>query len=370
MGPKSASTTSPGRRGRASTKGVTANTGTKISVEIPKSEDAVAAESSSCLDGALRFILLAVCSLLLSTVLFSLSIPVTKGDLAWTSKRLDSWKDVIVLLAWRVIELAVPWFAGYDAWDALCFIGLIHLPTYSLLLNFYNIRPTTIVTVATITTMSCIIPFSYWRPLSAVHSGSGPAVNRAILSDRLTTIYTTVASTLVYTIALYFSLSTWLPAHLVSHFVGLPDISAAHAGPKGLVSLFLSLLPAGYGSRDLLFVTSASQPQEKKVEQKTTRRRLRSSDSREEQDEQEQQEESCFTSLYKKGWLGLPPSLRTLISRSVALALMTLANTFVQLGGTISGVEPKGALGWGAIWSLATLINTGLYAWIQEANGM
>ncbi|EGD94934.1 hypothetical protein TESG_02432 [Trichophyton tonsurans CBS 112818] len=366
MGPKSASTTSPGKRGRPSTKAGTTS-GTKVSVEVPIPKDAVARETSAfSLESMLHFALLAGSSLLLSTALFSLSVPITKGDLAWTSKRLDSWRDVMVLLAWRVIELAVPWFSGYDAWDALCFIGLIHLPAYSLLLNFYNIRPTTIIAVATFTILSCTIPFSYFRPLGPAHSGS-PAANRAILADRLTTAYITVASTLVYTTFIYLSFVTWLPTHLVTYFNGLPDITAAHAGPKGFVSLFLSLLPAGYGTRDLLFVTSASQPPEKQVEPKTTRRRLRSSDSRKE--EEEQRDESCIASLYKKAWLGLSPALRTLISRSLALALMTLTNTFVQLAGTISGVEPKGALGWGSIWSLATLVNAFFYGWVQEASG-
>ncbi|EFQ98102.1 hypothetical protein MGYG_01140 [Nannizzia gypsea CBS 118893] len=366
MGPKSASTTSPGKRGRPTKTGSASST--KVSVEVPAPKHAVARESSSCcLESVLNFAILAGSSLLLSTALFSLSVPITKGDLAWTSKRLDSWRDVTALLAWRIIELAVPWFSGYDAWDTLCFIGLIHLPAYSLLLNFYNIRPTTIITVATITVLSCTIPFSYFRPLGPAHSGS-PAASRAILADRLTTAYTTVASTLVYTILIYLSFVTWLPTHLVTYFTGLPDISAAHAGPKGFVSLFLSLLPAGYGARDLLFVASASQPPEQKAELKTTRRQLRSSDSR--KDEEEQGEESCIASLYKKAWLGLSPSLRTLISRSVVLAIMTLANTFVQLAGTISGVEPKGALGWGSIWSIATLSNAVLYGWIQEASGL
>ncbi|KAF3491588.1 uncharacterized protein GIQ15_01105 [Arthroderma uncinatum] len=363
MGPKSASTTSPRRRGRPTSKETT-TTSTKT-VAVPKSKDIAVAETS-CFDSALKFTLLTASSLLLSSALFSLSIPITKGDLAWTSKRLDTWKDVVALLSWRVLELGIPWFSGYDAWDVSCFIGLIHLPTYSLLLNFYNIRPTTILTVAAITTLSCTIPFSYFRPLSAAHSGGVTTANRAILSDRLTTIYTTVASTLVYTLVLYLSFATWLPVHLVTYFTGLPDISAAHAGAKGFLSLFLSLLPAGYGTRDLLFVTSASQPQEKKIEKKTTRRRLRSADS---QVEEDLQEDSCIASLYKKAWLGLSPNLRVLISRSAVLALMTLANTFVQLGGTINGVEPKGALGWGATWSLATLINAALYGWIQEANG-
>lgn len=114
MGPKSASTASPGKRGRPSTKAGT-TPGTKVSVEVPIPKGAVARETSSfSLESVLHFALLAGSSLLLSTALFSLSVPITKGDLAWTSKRLDSWRDVMVLLAWRVIELAVPWFSGYD----------------------------------------------------------------------------------------------------------------------------------------------------------------------------------------------------------------------------------------------------------------
>ena len=61
-----------------------------------------------------RFLLVSFCSLGLSTVLFSLSVPITQGDLAWTSKHLDSWWHVCGFLAWRIVEIGTFWALGYD----------------------------------------------------------------------------------------------------------------------------------------------------------------------------------------------------------------------------------------------------------------
>lgn len=61
-----------------------------------------------------RYSSLVICSLALSTGLFSLSSQITQGDLAWTSRQYDSWWGIGGLLAWRTAELTVVWLSGYD----------------------------------------------------------------------------------------------------------------------------------------------------------------------------------------------------------------------------------------------------------------
>ena len=67
-----------------------------------------------CARSFYKFLVATICSLGLSTVLFSWAIPITRGDLAWTSKHLDSWWHVAGLMAWRVVEIGVPWMLNYD----------------------------------------------------------------------------------------------------------------------------------------------------------------------------------------------------------------------------------------------------------------
>lgn len=63
-----------------------------------------------------EFVATTLASLGLSTVLFSLSVPITQGDLAWTSKHLDSWVYVAALLGWRILEIGAAWMLEFDGW--------------------------------------------------------------------------------------------------------------------------------------------------------------------------------------------------------------------------------------------------------------
>ena len=134
------------------------------------------------------------------------------------------------------------------------FLFLTHLPTYSLLSFFYGIRPTSALIAYGVTIVSTALPFALLRRPSSVHDLSrAPAdavAHRNILQDKTITIFTTLLATSVFSVVLYASYATWLPTQLVIHFEGLPDISAAHAGPAGLPVLFLTLLPAGWAARD------------------------------------------------------------------------------------------------------------------------
>lgn len=204
------------------------------------------------------------------------------------------------------------------------------------------------------------VPFVLLRQPRSVHRlSSAPAEsvpNRAILQDRPTAIYTSVAATAVYAVVLYVSFATWLPAYLVTHFEGIPDIRTLHAGVEGFPVLFLSLLPAGYAARDFLFVSSAGWSAE--------------SDWRKSESPEDRQDEYLICTVYRHTWGALSKKARILITRTVILAVMVVANTVVQGAGTIKGVSIEGAAGWGAIWAVGTLIIGLTYGWIEAVEGV
>lgn len=233
----------------------------------------------------------------------------------------------------------------------MSFVGLINLPTYVLLYSFYGLRPTTILTVAAINILSTAIPFFYFRPRNFLHSLK-TLFERPILTDRPIAIYTTIVATAVYTTALYLSFATWLPSFLVVHFEGLPSLEIVYEGAKSLIPMFIGLLPAGYATRDFLFVSSTGQPFAEHRGPAYV----------------EHQGELFVTSLYRKYWVTLAEKQKTLIIRTAVLASMIFANTVVQLVGTINGVKTDGAVGWASIWSAAAMTNGLMYGWIDAAD--
>jgi hypothetical protein len=68
----------------------------------------------SQIPASLRFPLVVILSFTLSSVLFSIVAEVTAGDLAAISKHTESWAEISGLLGWKVVQLAVCWFGGFD----------------------------------------------------------------------------------------------------------------------------------------------------------------------------------------------------------------------------------------------------------------
>lgn len=309
-----------------------------------------------------RLLLVVVSSLALSSTLFTLTSRITLGELRFVSKHLEEWWEVWGLVAWKAVEVGLAWVLGFDGRDVLNFSFLTNLPTYMLLASFYGLRPTTILASFAIVLFSTAVPFVFLRKPSLVHnlSRAHPAAvsNRSILQDWGITIYTTVLATAIYTVNLYLSYETWLPAKLVVHFEKLPNISKVHAGPAGLPLLFASLLPAGWAARDFLFVSSTGTPasRDDKVE------KSESSTSK--------QGEYLVCAIYRKTWGTLSRRTRVLVSRTVVLAAVTMINTFIQIAGTIRGASFEGASAWGFVWTLGTLIVGLVYRWIEAVDGL
>ncbi|KAJ5551042.1 hypothetical protein N7535_001016 [Penicillium sp. DV-2018c] len=302
-----------------------------------------------------RFVLVVLSSLAVSSVLFTFTSGLTVGDLGPISKHLEEWWEVAGLIGWRAIEVGLAWILGYDGRDVASFLFLTHLPTYSLLTFFYGIRPTSALITIGVTIASTALPFALLRRPSSVHdlshTPSDAVANRNILQDKITTIFTALLGSSIFTVVLYASYATWLPARLVVHFEGLPDISAAHAGPAGLPALFLTLLPAGWAVRDFLFVSSTGYST--RATQSTCC-----------------EGSSLAGRICRDTWGKLSTKARILISRSIVLAIGIQLNTIVQLAGTVRDVSIEGAATWGAVWASAVAVTGAAFAWIEGVDGV
>ncbi|KAL2827081.1 hypothetical protein BDW59DRAFT_171607 [Aspergillus cavernicola] len=309
-----------------------------------------------------RFFLVIISSLALSSTLFTLTSRVTLGELGHVSKHFEEWWEVGGLMGWKAVEVGLAWMMGLDGRDVLSFSFLIHLPTYALLSLFYNLRPTTILASYAIVLFSTAVPFSLLRNPTLVHNLSRAPLtavsNRGIIQDWAITLYTTIMATAVYTVTLYLSYETWLPPQLVIYFESLPNISKVHAGPAGLPMLFISLLPAGWAARDFLFVSSAGTPA------------VPGSDMEKGKSTKPKQGEYLAYTIYRKTWGALSCRTKVLVSRTAVLATVLLANTVIQVAGTINGASSKGATAWGFVWTLATSIVGLTYGWIEAVDGL
>ncbi|KAI9369103.1 hypothetical protein BJX61DRAFT_536717 [Aspergillus egyptiacus] len=308
-----------------------------------------------------RFLLVIIGSLALSSTLFTVTSPVTLGELGRVSRHLEQWWEVGGLMVWKAAEVGLAWLMGFDGRDVLAFNFLIHLPTYTLLSSFYGLRPTTILTSYAIVLFSSAIPFLFLRNPTLVHNLSrapkAAVSNRGILQDWAITLYTTVVAAAIYTVVLYLSYETWLPAQLVLHFERLPNISKAHAGPAGLPLLFISLLPAGWAVRDFLFVSSAGTP-------------AATASDVENAETPSKQGEYLACAVYRKTWGALSRRTRVLISRTAILAAVTMANTVIQVAGTVKGASFEGATAWCLVWTLANSVVGLMYGWIEAVDGL
>lgn len=198
---------------------------------------------------------------------------------------------------------------------------------------------------------SIALPFALLRK-AKVNDNSQTKPTASILTDPPTTIYTTLAAASIFSLVLYISYATWLPAQLAAHFSNIRDISATHAGAAGWPILFTCLIPAGWAARNFLFAAWA-------------RAAVTIDEAGQKgKEDTDRDGEYLFCVLYRKTWGALAACTRVLIVRTVVLVLMTLANTVVQLVGTVQGVSVEGAIAWGAVWAVAGLLVGVVFGWI------
>lgn len=99
-------------------------------------------QSSYKLPSSVRFFLVATISFAISSMGYSFINEFTKGELATVMRTLETEKEIAVMIAWRLTELAIGWFANFDSVDLAALNLLSHSPTvwptkFSSIVFFY-----------------------------------------------------------------------------------------------------------------------------------------------------------------------------------------------------------------------------------------
>lgn len=287
---------------------------------------AQAAGPASKIPTPLRFPLLVLLSLTLSSLLYSFTAEYVAADLAGVSSTLDQW-EMGGLVAWRIIELGIGWFGGYDGYDLAALSILSHGPPLYLLGIFYEVKPISLISSLVIDSLSSYIPFRLLRPLSPAHS--------AVPSDDIVTsasiqAYTAILAALIYSVTLFSAYTVYLPVYFVTYFANIHTIAAAHSA--SLITLFPISLVLGLGAKSFIFTPAAVVPSRGMVFNPETA--------------------TLGETVWYNVW-GYSKRTKTVITRTVTLMLVSGVNTFVQTFVTTEGVEARGALGYSAVWVVA-----------------
>jgi len=157
--------------------------------------------------------------------------------------------------------------------------------------------------------------------------------------------YTSLLATSLYALAIYTAYSTYLPVHLITSFDALSSLELAH-DPQLLLKLLISFLPLGFAAKTFLFTPS-------------TGARPDVSDARVKAFDPETS--GLGETVWYNVW-GYDKRTRECLTRTVTLAAMTLANTWLQTYFSIEGAESWGALGYALAWTAAAS-NAGLALW-------
>lgn len=213
--------------------------------------------------------------------------------------------------------------------------------------TFYNIRPTTVLSSLIIDSITTYVPFKLLRPLSPAHAASakyGSVPNKDIVTDFSVQAYTTLLAAAVYSVTLYAAYASYLPVYLVTYFENIPSVAAAHAAtPITLLPLTLAL---GLAARSFIFTPAAAISSTKAEPLDTVEGSLRET-------------------FWYNVW-GYSERRKVVITRTVAVMLVSGVNTFVHTFVTLEGVEITGAAGYSAVWVLASGL-TGLALGVVSA---
>ncbi|KAL6859617.1 hypothetical protein J3F83DRAFT_315096 [Trichoderma novae-zelandiae] len=283
-----------------------------------------------------QFPLVAAISFTTASLGYSLVAELTQGELAGVSRSQETRQEIAILAGWRIFELALSWFGGFDGLDVAMMDFLSHGPAMYLLFAFYNLSAKTTIAALAVDVFSASVPFSLLRPLSAVHKPSSALPNRELIGLPLQ-LLTAGLSTSIYTVILVLSLRFLLPSVFVLHFAGLPSVEPAYSAS------YLSMLPVtllfGAAASTFIFPPFATTGKTKEDE------RI---------DNFDPAEASLGETVWWNFW-GYTSKTKVAIWRTAVTLLVTGVNTYLACAKTIPGVEPEGAAAYAGVWVFAAL---------------
>ncbi|KAI1781538.1 hypothetical protein F4818DRAFT_40455 [Hypoxylon cercidicola] len=298
------------------------------------SDDAPSAPRSK-LPKLIQFPLVAILSLALSQLGYSLTWAYTKGALATHARLLSTWTDFGLVVGWRLFELALGWFGNYDGYDITALNLLSSGPPLYLLFAFYETSASTLLLTLGIETFATYVPFRLLRPLSVAHADPSRAPNAEIVTDRPIALLTTLLAGAIYSVTLFFAYATYLPYYLVVYFASLPSVASAHEATY--VNLLPVTLVLGFAARSFVFAPAEGTPKEERFDPAS----------------------ATLPETVRWNFWGWSAQTKVVIRRTALLMLVSGANTFLQTRLTVDGVETPGAAAWSSVWVLAAAV-TGL----------
>lgn len=334
---------------------------------------------ASKLPAAIRFPLVCLLSLSLSTLFYSLVADWAGVELAAVSRDLtDEWQ-IGALFAWKFAELSIAWYAGYDCTykhyrragprvdkmnaridvstgkDLASLACLSNLPYYFLLTTFYELHGFACFTALAIDVTTIGLPFALLRPLIHAHE-PGRSANQQVAQDSTINFLMALFGSSIYAVVVYSSLYTWLPVHLVTHFDGVRSFQKAHDATIPL--LIAVMIPVGWATAQFLFtptIGARGNPGLTDPELKPEMVKFNP-------------ETATFgeTVAFNIGFGedGFSKRAEVLAKRTAVLIACSVTNTFVRVLTTVEGTEPVGAIGWAGVWGIAAALTSLAYAWV------
>jgi hypothetical protein len=230
---------------------------------------------------------------------------------------------------------------------------LSHTPTAFLLSSFYEVRVATVIRGLVIDLLSTSIPFYLLRGSSAPHQNNAPrgsVSNRSVISDLPTQIFTSLLAAAVQASIVYGSYRTFLPYYLAVHFNYLRNLTAVYE--TQFLTLVFLLVPVGIASKVFIFTPSTA-----------AKRDLADIINLSFNPETASLTETVMYNLW-----GYSKRSRVNIQRTLTAAIVTSLFTWLQLWGTVEGVEGTGATVWASIWGVGTIAIGAIYWWITDIN--
>ncbi|KAI0542265.1 hypothetical protein GGR58DRAFT_302034 [Xylaria digitata] len=292
----------------------------------------------SKLPTSVLFPLVAIFSLAISELGYSLAWPLTQGVLAAHARLLGTWAEVGAVTGWRLFELALGWFGNYDGYDITALNLLSQGPHLYLLFAHYDTPAFALLVTVAIETLATYIPFRLLRSLSRVHANPTAVPNADILTDAPITLLTTLLAGAIYSVSLLFAYATYLPTYLVLYFADLPSLVRAHE--SSYVGILPVALALGFAARVFIFTPAEA-----------TGRTPADAEN-----EAFDPVKASLRETVRWNFLGWSSKTKVAMQRTALTILVTGVNTFLRTRLTIVGVEIAGAAAWSSVWVLAAAI--------------
>ncbi|CCU80341.1 unnamed protein product [Blumeria hordei] len=252
-------------------------------------------------------------------------------------KPLDSWVDISVLLCWKMTELGIGWFAGYDSYDMGALTLLSHSPPLYLLVTFYEMAPTVMASFLLIDIFVAYISFRFLRSISLAHTidshqNLSSITNSQIITSNVIQAYLVIYTASLYAVTIFTAYRTFLPFYLVTYFNNIPNITAAHS--PFYITQFPATILLGLAVKCFVFTPALITPDQNQavVHSKA----------------------AMVPKILDYCMCGFRPWTRVIITRTIILMFVTGTNTFVQTHFAVKGVEFTGALVYSALWTFAS----------------